>query len=148
MIRPSPWLDSGWTEATLTRLEPGGWGGRPTRFLAEKPAETTNGPQGLPMDPQPLDVCPEPRGGARSGRGIQVGSSAPVVTRPIASAPCCELRTLVLHSYPVALGLLRRRSLLVEQQLASRPMAMSASPPQLHGKRPCKRGHQSQTVFT
>ena len=52
------------------------------------------------MDPQPLDVCPEPRGGARSGRGIQVGSSAPVVTRPIASAPCCELRTLVLHTYP------------------------------------------------
>ena len=44
------------------------------------------------------------------------------------SAPCCELRTLVLHTYPVALGLLRRRSLLVEQQMASRPMAMSASP--------------------
>ena len=30
----------------------------------------------------------------------------------------------VLHTYPVALGLLRRRSLLVEQQLPSRPTAI------------------------
>ena len=56
-----------------------------------------------------------------------------------ASAPCCELRPLVLHTYPVALGLLRRRSLLVEQQLASRPMAMSASTPMGRRGKPVKK---------